>query len=174
MARQGPSLEAQLRFLYDQITTDVSSRQWAPLKPWSEFSNRFTVPKAERKAISNRVLLNSHIYQTNYLMILGTFLLYYVLRHPLSIFVLGCITIVWVQARSLKPVIINRRRITRREKYLAASGFTVMSLVLTGVLASFFSVMSIGSALVLSHACFRHTSLRHKVDDMRAQMQSTW
>lgn len=161
--------------MYDDFITEIKSRNWnEPLVPYSNFFERFTVPRKDLQVISNRVLVNSHIYQSNYLLICGTAFLIYVLWHPSSVFVVGVILAAFVYTKSPTPLVVNGRLITRRDRYRAFALFSAVVLVLTGVLSSIMKVLSLCLCLVLSHACFRHTNIRYKATHFRTQPADSW
>lgn len=168
-------LHARLRFLLHELNLEISNRDWrTPPRPWSEFFERFSLPKNNLKSLANRALLNSHVYQTNYCIILGAALLYYVLRRPASVFVIGCVIVAWVYATSPTPLLIRGRRITRRERFLSVTLFSFLALLISGVLPSFARVVAVALFLILLHASFRHTSLRNKVGEIRTHMADRW
>lgn len=167
--------EARVRFYFDEICAEIANRDWrTPPRPWSHFFERFSLPSKDMKTMGNRAILNSHIYQANYCIIIGAALLYYILRRPYSIFVVGFIVVGWVQATSPKPLILRGRRITRKERFLTVSVLSVLALLVSGVLVSFLSVVGVALALSLLHACLRHTSVRNKVGEIRTQMADMW
>lgn len=168
-------LASRLRFYYEDLCSEISNRDWRiPPKPWSEFIHRFTFPKPQLRSIGNRAVLNSHLYQTNYCIILGAAVLYYVLRRPSSLFLVMCIVTGWVYATSPKPLIINGRRITRHQRFATVCGLSTILLVISGVLLAFLKVLSVAIAFVVLHACLRHTSLRQKVGEIRTHMADKW
>lgn len=168
-------LEARIRFLLTEINTEIANRDWrTPPRPWGEFFERFSIPKKNVKSLSNRALLNSHIYQTNYCIMLGAALLYYILRRPTSLFIVGCIIVAWVYATSPTPLVIQGRRVTRRERFLVVSVLSVLALLASGILVSFSRIMSFAVLLILLHASLRHTSLRNKVGEIRTHMADRW
>lgn len=165
--------EARARLLLDDLKNELVNRDWkASLKPWSEFFKRFTVPK--REAVYNRVVVNSHIYQANYIFVFGMALLYYVLTHPMSLFIVGTITVACVNASSPTPIVIGGRRITQSERHWAVLGLSLVLLTASGVLRSFSLTLGLTAAAVLAHACFRHTNVRHKVSEFRHHVSDAW
>lgn len=167
--------EARMRLLFNEMKMEVLNRDWnEPLKPWSEFFQRFTVPKKDIHVIANRAVLNSHIYQANYCLIFGGIFLLYVLTRPSSIFVIGGIIVGFVYTTSPTPLVINGKRITRRDRYRAFFTISLLALVITGILTSFLKVLSLSVLLVLLHACFRHTNIRHKISHFRNQPPDAW
>lgn len=168
-------VEARLRLIFHDIMTEIKNRNWnEPLKPWGDFFERFTVPKKDLQVISSRAVVNSHIYQANYCFIFGFSLLLFFLRHPSSIFVIGGIMAAFVYTRSPRPLILNGKRITRRDRYRAFFLISTFSLVLTGIFSSFLTFLSTSLSLVLGHACFRHTNIRQKVSEFRNHPSDFW
>lgn len=169
------SLEIHIRFLFQDISAELSSRDWqTPPRPWSDFFDKFTSPKKDYTVIFNRLVTNSHAYQGNYALIFVAALLYYVLCHPAFLFLFGGIIVLWVYATSSKPLVISGRRITRSQRLRAVTVLSALSLILSGALMSFWKVFSIASVLVLLHACFKHTSIRHKLGDVRSRLADQW
>lgn len=167
--------EARIRVIFNDVVTEVRHRNWnEPLKPWSDFFERFTTPQNDLQVIAHRAIINSHIYQTNYCLIAGTALLLYVLFHPTSIFVLGAIIVAFVYTTSPTPLVINGNRITRRDRHRAFFIVSLLLLVVTGVLMSFLKVSSLCFSVVLLHACCRHTNALHKVSHFRNQPPDAW
>lgn len=107
-------------------------------------------------------------------MTLGAALLYFIMRKPSSIFVVGAIVVGWVQATSPKPLILNGRRIKRKERFLGVSILSTLILVLSGVLHSFLNSMGVGLTLIMTHMCLRHTNIRSKAGAIRTQMADLW
>lgn len=168
-------IEARARFLYDEICSEVANRDWrTPPRPWSQFIEKFTTPRRDPKTIGNRIVLNSHIYQANYCIILGAALLYYVLRRPSSVFVVGAIIVGWVYATSPSPLMVNGRRVTRKERFLAFAVLSVLALLLSGVLFSFIRIVGLALSICVTHATMRHTSMRNKVGEIRSHMADRW
>lgn len=168
-------IEARIRFLYDELISEIANRDWrTPPRPWSQFVERFTLPRKDPKTIANRAVLNSHIYQANYGIILGAALLYYVLRRPSSLFVVGAIIVAWVYATSPTPILFKGRRVTRKERFLAFALFSALALLLSGVLLSFINTVGLALAVCATHACFRHTSIQHKVGEIRSHITDRW
>lgn len=168
-------MEARLRMILNELNTEVRNRNWnEPLKPWNDFFERFTVPKRVLQVVSGRVIVNSQIYQANYCFIFGAAFLLYVLYRPSSIFVIGGIMAGFVYTRSPRPLVLNGKRITRRDRYRAFFFLSTIVLVVSGVLASFLSVLASSLSLVLLHACFRHTNIRYKWTEFQNQSLDCW
>jgi len=168
-------LEARIRFLFRELSTEIANRDWrAPPRPWSDFFERFSIPKKDANSVANRAILNSHIYQTNYCIILGAALLYYILFRPTSLFVVGCIIVAWVYATSPKPIVIKGRRITRRERFLSVSILSLFTLIVSGILLSFTRTLGVAIFFILLHASLRHTGIRSKVGEIRTHMADRW
>lgn len=168
-------LEARLRLVYHDVKTEAASRNWnEPSKPWSEFFARFSTPNKHFHAIANRVVVNSHIYQTNYLLIAGVILLIYALCRPIAVLVFTLIIAAFPYATSPTPLVINGKRVTRKNRLLAFFLVVTTVLVFTGVLISFLQTGFVVIVLILSHACFRHTNIRHKASHFRNQPSDAW
>ncbi len=166
---------ARLRFFLSQVGDELTNRNWhLPPRPWSQFFERFTLPKKTISAWSDRVTLNSHIYQTNYVVILTLFLIYYCLTHPWSVLLLSFISMGWIFALSSVPIAFQGRRVTRKERILFGSVVTVLLLVFSGTLYSFSQHLSVTFAVLLAHASFRHTGMRTKINEIREQMSNRW
>lgn len=173
-AERWSRMESRIRFLYEEGISEISNRDWrAPLRTWLEFTERFTLPR--RSSIINRVMLNSHVYQTNYALIFVAFQLFYVLKHPWSIFLVAALTALWVHATSPRPIIIIRgRRISRQQRFYAAFGLTVILCIASGVLLPFLRVTCTAAAVILLHAALRHTSMRNRAGEIRTYMGNQW
>ena len=172
-SREFRRLEARLRLMLHELRGELASRNWnEPLRPWSQFFERFDAPPRDVKSTHNRIVLNSYIYQTNYCVVLGVVLPIYLLYYPSSILAIGFIIGGFMYVNSPTPIVISGRRITRSDRY---RGFFILSLItlsLFGVLSSFFRTLFISVAAVIAHAYFRHTNLRQKASQFRNQQSS--
>lgn len=168
-------LEARLRLIYHDVKTEAASRNWnEPSKPWTEFFGRFSSPGKQLHGIANRVVVNSHMYQTNYLLIAGLIFLIYALCRPIAVLIFTIVVATFPYATSPTPLVINGKRVTRQNRLLAFLIAATSLLLLTGVLVSFIQALSVATALILSHACFRHTNVRLKVSHFRNQPSDAW
>lgn len=168
-------VEARLRFLYEELSSEIANRDWrTPPKPWSQFFEKFTLPHKDLNTIANRAFLNSHIFQANYCMLLGAALLYFVLRRPSAVFVVGAIIVGWVYATSTRPLVLNGRRITRKERFLSFAVLSLLALIVSGVLISFVEIVGVAFCVCVLHASLRHTSIRNKVGEIRTHMADRW
>lgn len=166
--------EARMRLMFYDMKGEITTRNWnEPMKPWSEFFQRFTAPEKDIQTTMNRVILNSHIYQTNYCFIVGAIFLVYCLYHPSSVLVIGAILVGFVYTTSPTPIVIQGKRITRRDRYRVFFLLSFIALLATGVLLSFLKTLSFALVIVLSHACFRHTNVRQKMQ-FRNQPSDSW
>lgn len=166
--------EARMRLMYYDVKGEITARNWnEPLKPWSEFFHRFTTPEKDAQTIVNRLVLNSHIYQTNYCFIVVAIFLVHCLYHPSSVLVIGAILVGFVHTTSPTPIVIQGKRITRRDRYRVFFLLSFLALIITGVLFSFLKTLSLSLLIVLLHAGFRHTNVRQKMN-FRNQPSDAW
>lgn len=158
---------ARLRAVARSFVSEATVRDWRmPPRPWSEFFGRFSVPWRTRASWLDRVSLNSHTFQTNYCIIVGAALVYYVVRRPWAIFVVGASIVSWVHATSPTPFLVSGRRITRRERFAAATSITTILFLLSGILGSFVLLLLWSALIFLCHASFRHTAVHAKFGDL--------
>ena len=168
-------LEARIRFTLNDLTGEIANRDWRlPPRPWSDFFERFSVPQSSTASWKNRIALNSHIYQGNYCILLAVSLVYYVVRHPWSVFLVGGVTAGWVYATSPKPIVVRGRRITRHERFLFASVASFLLLAIAGVISSFAKTFAVVGTCILVHSSARHTSMRNKIGEIRTHMADHW
>lgn len=165
-----PAQLARARFLLGEASADLLKRDWnAPLQPANRFLERFSTPKGSWNKWGDRVALNSHIYQTNYLLLTAILLAVYVLLHPWSTFLLLAIFAGWYVVLSPAGAAFRAG-----PHSLAAPVATFALLSLSGTLVSLGWYLLLAVVAVGAHATFRHTSARTKLSEMRERMSNTW
>lgn len=161
---------ARARFVLNETGNEMLKREWnAPLQPIDRCFERFSMPKGSWDKWSDRVTLNSHIYQTNYLVILGLFLGYYVLTHLWSVVLLMIIAAGWYVVLSPAGAAFRAG-----PHFLAAPLTTFVLLSLSGTFVSLSQYLFLASSFILAHATFRHTSARTKLSEIRERMSNQW
>jgi len=164
------------KFEVTEFVAEVTSRNWRlPLRPWSEFVERFTVPKFRSwGSVQHRVSHNFNYFQSNYLVLVGGGFLLFLIQRPWSLFELLAVMVSWVRATSTQPIMFGGRRVTRNERFVAAAGISILLPALTGVLLPLVQYVEFGVALCLVHAVFRHTNVRQKMIDLDTRAVDAW
>jgi hypothetical protein len=182
-----------LRLVALTLADDLAARDWrVPPRPWwPDFCARFALPaphpappavdapshlrkhparqtrvRAFANAWAARVALNSHLYQSNYAVAVGVALVVYVARKPWAAFVVAAITVACVRATAPRPLVLRSRRITKRERLAAATLFSALLLVASGLMPSFLVLALLSAFLILLHASLRHSHARAQLGDI--------
>lgn len=157
------SAAASARALLRAALQEAYGRDWrAPAAPWGDFVARFSLPP-RRKGVSayiDRVALNSHVYQANYVALLLFALLLFMLRQPRAVLAVAPSAALWVRATSPRPVVVRGRRVTRRQRFGVAAAVSLVLGVLSGLFWGFISVGWATVCVCLLHACLRHSHAR--------------
>ncbi|KAJ8907114.1 hypothetical protein NDN08_003596 [Rhodosorus marinus] len=171
----GEEFFVKVRLWSNEVAQELMNREWRiPPRPWSELFEKFTIPKRDARTIGSRMYLNLNYYQTNYVVMVAFTVIFFILRHRWSLFVVGTIIAGWVFATSMKPVIISGRKIRRKEKFYFMCVVTLVLPAITGVTRAFFMYFLVITSIICLHALFRHTNVRHKVTDIRQQVNDNW
>jgi PRA1 family protein len=164
-----------VRSLLRAAVREATGRDWrVAARPWGRtgdgFFGRMSLPPlsgtkspsastaaAASTSWSDRIALNSHLYQTNYVVVFAFAHVLLALRHPWAVFVLGALIVAWVYATSPRPLVLSAgsRRITRRERFAFATLVSFVLLVVTRFFLLFALVGAQAALLVLAHASFR-------------------
>lgn len=162
--------EERVRFISQELRKEIASRNWRePMRPWRQFIARFSLPHQQLDVIYNRIVLNSHIYQSNYVAIVAFALLSYTLINPRAMLNIAIVVTAHRFVNSVQPIAIQGRRLTRSDRYRIFFMLSSLFLSFTGVLSSFLRVVSLTLSTVIAHACLRHTDLGDKISQRRTQ-----
>jgi len=167
---------SKFRFWINEILSEVTQRDWRlPPRTWQEFFERFSFPKSKSiKSLANRVYLNLNYYQSNYLVIIALALILFLLRKPWSVLEVSVLVVGWTIATQTSPIIINGRRLTRRERFGIMTLLSILLPLLTGILRQLLWTFFYTFCVILIHAAFRTSTIRHQPGELHAQLNNKW
>ena len=119
--------------MHAQLAYELSAPDWrSPSNLCSEVFERFSPPNKTPTSSPNASTSSRRCtdYLSNHSWV------YHVLHHPTSIFVVGCIIIVSVYARSASPLLINNVRITCPQSFRAVFFCCILLFIVSDVLKS--------------------------------------
>ena len=120
----------------------------------------------------DRVRHNSRLFQTNYLIIVACFLVFYIVTHPLSVILMCMVAAGCITAASPKPEIyLQGRELTRQERLVSAAALSSMVLCVFGVLSSLSFNLMMATGTVLAHASVRRVGTSEKVENLKNRLK---
>lgn len=174
------SLSTRIRFYvgeYYDLLTQYDFRQ--PPKPWSEFFQKFSIPKAS--SLKSRIVINTEYFSANYLRLFLFTVFLYAIIHPwtwmIFLLLLGLWYIaVWRDRRawSLTTFGYPQWKITQKQRFLFLCGLTLGFIGWSSLFLSLFIYLSVTCLFVLLHACLRHVTFRAKWNELRLQVMDAW
>lgn len=168
-------LAARVRLVAQRAHAELVQRDWrAPVRPWRHFAARLRAPPRSSEALRDRVLLNSHVFQTNYaLLALGAVLLV-ALRRPAVALLLPVVAALAALAASPRPLLLRGVRVTASQRYAFCAAAAALLLLASGLLRPLLLALAVAAALILAHAACRSTNMRHKLVDIRTRISDSW
>ncbi|KAL6744982.1 prenylated rab acceptor family protein [Haematococcus lacustris] len=151
---------------------DYASTIFKQQKPWAEVVDRTALSKPANLAEAlGRIKKNTAYFKVNYLVVVLTTCVVTFLMHPSSLFVLGLLLAAWIYLLFIRqqPVVISGRQLSDREKMMAMSAISFVTIFfLTSVGTVFFSALSISLAVVCAHGALREPDNLF-IDDAESQ-----
>lgn len=165
-----------LRGLMESFTDEFAGRQWnQPPAPLNQFFENLEKPPTKLRSFEawkERVSHNSKLFQTNYIIIIGMFLLFYIVTHPFSVLVtlavaVGCV----IAASPNPPMYIQGRLLTAQERLVAAAAVSSAVLCIFGVFSSLSYNFMLSTSACTIHATVRRVGAAEKVEGLKEKFK---
>ncbi len=170
------SQAGSLRGIMDSFSDEFAGRQWSQAPaPVGQFFENLEKPPTRLRSVAawkERVSHNSRLFQTNYLIIVGLFLLFYIVTHPLSVLIMfgvaaGCIT----AASPNPPMYIQGRLLSPQERLVAAAAVSSAVLCIFGVFSSLTTNIMLSTGVCTVHATVRRVGTAEKVEELKEKFK---
>lgn len=136
-----------------------AAQAFSDAKPWQEVFDRYAISKpADVGEMTTRVRKNATYFKTNYMIIATATTALTLFLNPWSLIVLAGLALVWFYAYILRtgPISINGREFSEKEKFLALSGTSLVTIFfLTSVGSTLFYALGLSMIMIGAHAALR-------------------
>lgn len=158
------------------LSDEFAGREWsqAPAPVYQFFENIESPTKLRSvSAWKARLRHNTRLFQTNYMILVACFLVFYVVTHPLSVMLMVAVAAGCITAASPKPDIhFQGRVLTIQERMVGAAAISTMCLCVFGVLSSLSFNLMMASGVVLTHATVRRVGTGEKIEGLKKRLQN--
>ena len=148
---------------------ELSERGLGPMRSWSEFGERFSLPKDK---YFDRIRVNVCYYTKNYALILAVSSAVILFLYPMAIIAFGVIVAGFIYVNK-NPIVISGRPLTEQQKQMGLMTLSSLIIYFSGSSMVLMMIIGLGGGLCLCHAIARPPSVKSKFSDLKERAGSS-